>query len=383
MTSKTIISYLESLEIDEVYLYYDKPIFFSCRDSLGHIFLVLLVQDDEQDVWIYLEISERRYLFMRTGGIDLFSIFGEPESGFIYLVETSQEQSITNYNIVSAEEIKREWLPEPGEYMHVETPLSKEPIKQVAIQTLREIIRLKFNFHRYQRMEAPAKILGEIISTFQSTLNDIGLALSNQLAPMLVVGFNPGSFEVEFQSENQVNLLDESFTGMAMDEMISLMRLVDDLPALKDRLSKLSIDAAEQYLEFLKTIAPEIKRTNIEWQSPLKGYGGTATLSDIEVSQMISAIEMSEISETRIYEFVGRLRALNLNTRYFLLRSEDGIEYSGYISKDIIDSKIIQKAQLNRSYDAVIEEKDELKAATGKISTQVRLVKLDDIENRI
>lgn len=381
MTNDSIISYLNSLQIDETYLYYDKPVFFSCRDSLGQHFLVLLIQDDEKEIWIYIAISDRRFSFMRSGEIDLFSVFGEPESGFIYLVETDELQSITNYNIIPSDEIREEWLPDPGEFLKIEMPISKEPLKQVAIQTLRESIRLKFNFHHYQGLKAPADTLGEIISAFQETVDSIGLVLANQLAPLLVVGFNPGSFEIEFQSEEQVNLLGESFSGMAMHEVVNLMNLADDLPALNERLSELSIDAAEQYLKFLKIIAPEVKQTQLDWQSPIEGYGGTASINEIEVQYMIAAIEMSEISESRTHEVRGRLRALNLNTRYFLLLSEDGLDYSGLISKDIIESRIIQRAQLNRLYEAVIIEEDQLKAGTGKISTKVRLVKLNDIKS--
>jgi hypothetical protein len=61
------LSEIQKAEIVEVYIHYDRPLLFSCRDKVGQKYISVLVEedDDENETWLYVPVSQRRFEMLR------------------------------------------------------------------------------------------------------------------------------------------------------------------------------------------------------------------------------------------------------------------------------------------------------------------------------
>lgn len=72
MNDRTLFPELGALEVFEVYEFYDEPVLFAARNGRDELFLVTLAEDDSaRRSWLYAPMSRRRFLEVRSGGIDL------------------------------------------------------------------------------------------------------------------------------------------------------------------------------------------------------------------------------------------------------------------------------------------------------------------------
>lgn len=108
---------LGELEIEEIYEFYDFPRLFSCKNRLGHFYLVISIEDlDDGWKWLYVPVSESRLQKIRLGEITLRDSFKNAEENLIYSVLLYTDASIPpEVKTVSCEKIPEQWLPEKGE----------------------------------------------------------------------------------------------------------------------------------------------------------------------------------------------------------------------------------------------------------------------------
>lgn len=119
------ISDLGSLEIIEIYDYYDQPILFACKNAAGHLYLVVAADEDEQhETWLYMEISVERLNLIRSGAIDLHDAFVYPESDCLFQVRFPYDNSTSpQIESIEANQVPKDMLPTPGESLNLETEM--------------------------------------------------------------------------------------------------------------------------------------------------------------------------------------------------------------------------------------------------------------------
>ena len=61
------------LETLEIYVYYDEPVLFSCKNSAGEKFLAVALEEG----WGYIPISEEALTDIKSGNVDLLSAIVE------------------------------------------------------------------------------------------------------------------------------------------------------------------------------------------------------------------------------------------------------------------------------------------------------------------
>lgn len=75
--------------IDEVFIYYDRPILFTYHDGFGIRWLVQLEdEDDYTETWMLVAVRDARMALIRNGEIDLHDAFSEAETGHVFLRTT-------------------------------------------------------------------------------------------------------------------------------------------------------------------------------------------------------------------------------------------------------------------------------------------------------
>ncbi len=117
------ISELGKLEIIEIYDYYDQPILFACKNTTGHLHLVVAADEDEQhETWLYVEVSLERLNLIRSGAIDLHDAFANPENHCLFQVRFPYDNpTLPQIESIEANQIPQDMLPTPGERLDLET----------------------------------------------------------------------------------------------------------------------------------------------------------------------------------------------------------------------------------------------------------------------
>ena len=116
------IPYLGIHKVVENYVHNDDPALFSCKDSAGHLYLVIVGENDEYKTWIRVGISKERFNLIRSGGIDLRNAFTEAENGILFQVRIPQDDpKKPSLEVIQPNQISEDILPLPGERLGLKT----------------------------------------------------------------------------------------------------------------------------------------------------------------------------------------------------------------------------------------------------------------------
>jgi hypothetical protein len=370
------LSEIQKAEIVEVYIHYDRPLLFSCRDKVGQKYISVLVEedDDENETWLYVPVSQRRFEMLRSGGIDLHTAFSASETGYAYVVKVPAE-GVGTLDYILNEEITAEWLPDKDARLNLETHTLPEKKVVSAANSLRDHISLKFDFYEYKRSEAPAYRLGEILCNFQETVDDV-VALP---APLRVVAVGPGSFEIELEAETQINLLRESRVGEGIQKLLEIIKLVDDDDKLAEAIKKLNPEAAKSVGDLAKSLTGVVRSTEITWDSPVEGLGGTTKINSAQASKIYQEVSRKPPPKDKIITVTGILTGLNIDSKRFRLISKSGI-YDGRIQTGSLIDPNIRYAKISNNYLATIQERIYENRDDSPPTVLYYLVRLDPIE---
>ena len=128
MVNTLNIPSLGKLEIIETYAYYDEPILFSCQNALGHIYLVVAADENDQyETWLYARVTIERLNLIRCGKIDLHNAFADSEDGSLLQIGFPYgDQTEPKIESVQSNQISEDMLPIPGECLDFETDILPE-----------------------------------------------------------------------------------------------------------------------------------------------------------------------------------------------------------------------------------------------------------------
>ncbi len=110
------------LQIVETYAFYDEPVLFSCQNTLDRLYIVVAAdENDQNETWLYAEVSTERLNLIRSGSIDLHDAFAYTEDGSVFQVRFPYDD-LTEPIIesVQSNQISKDMLPLPGECLDFE-----------------------------------------------------------------------------------------------------------------------------------------------------------------------------------------------------------------------------------------------------------------------
>ena len=113
---------LGKLEIVEIYEYYDQPVLYSCKNAMGHFYLVVAADEDDQYLtWLCAAVSTERLNRIRSGKVDLHDAFAHPESAYAIQVKVPyNENASVQVDFIQSNLIPEDMLPVPGECLDLE-----------------------------------------------------------------------------------------------------------------------------------------------------------------------------------------------------------------------------------------------------------------------
>lgn len=146
MSLLPVSQFIGTLTIIEIYVEYNGPKLFSCRNEVGQTFLALWVdEEDDYDLWLYIAISIKKLNSIRQGHTDLHQAFLYPENKHIYEIKIpfSDKQDV-KFQKIKSDLIDIDCLPLEETFIKIdsndlETSYSTE-IADMALEKSREIV---------------------------------------------------------------------------------------------------------------------------------------------------------------------------------------------------------------------------------------------------
>jgi hypothetical protein len=127
---------LKNIIVDETFIYYDGPKFYSFHTHVGQKFLALCVNENtNRDEWLYIEISDNRYEEMLQNQKSLYEIFKHTENGLAYMVTHKKSGEVISEEILS-EKIDDSNLPAKGYFFNNIGLQSNESIEDYSNQVV-------------------------------------------------------------------------------------------------------------------------------------------------------------------------------------------------------------------------------------------------------
>jgi len=117
----TILGTLECLEVFE---YFDIPILFLCKNTVGTMYLAICTHDDvETYEWIYLAVSNDRLSAILSKHITLYDAIVNPENECLFKVESDYD-GVSTVNYILPGSLQADDLPDKDAFIGYTTPLN-------------------------------------------------------------------------------------------------------------------------------------------------------------------------------------------------------------------------------------------------------------------
>jgi hypothetical protein len=387
---------LGSLQLVETYEFYDKPLLFVCQNTTGHLFLAVLVdENDVGETWIYAPISTKRLEQVRAGIVDLHDAFAQAENGHVYEVIVPHNSSDdVQVAFLPVDRLTDDILPLQGERLSLNTQTlptvaPSTELRSRAVQSRREHITLRLTLPDQKLTEAPAELLGEVLLRFQELLKAVSTSLSeavgarrtgHTLPQVNVQGFAHSSFAVELVSDTSVDLFGESEVGRTLEQVLDLFEIDNDPDRLKQKITELKLRVAVGYAMFLKALGTNVSNTTIDWASPKHDNIRSTTMTLRQVRETIETIEKTELQPPESVVISGTLIGANLRSKTFeisAIERQKRRKYSGRIDDNSLRS--VRGSALGQDYRTTLIQTVVINYATGQVDPKYTLVSLENL----
>ncbi len=371
---------LGRLEIVEIYEYYDQPVLYSCKNAAGHFYLVVAAAEDAQFLtWLCVAVSTKRLNLIRSGKIDLHDAFADSENPYAIQVKVPyEEHASVQTDFIESNQIPADMLPIPGECLDFETeilPVLSDP-EEIAKLRKQESLNLILNFAVGSKTQAPIAILSNIFGKLQTVINTIGMICFNSTQiteeirnsmQISLLQVSRGSFNIHLASPEvtQLNLFDNSDCGDAIEKFFELLKAKNNEEKLKELLGQLKLRATKDYANFLQSLNESVIDTEFKWISPNPNRGGTASLSNSQMQEVIEILEKFQEETPTKFTITGILIAASLRTNRFEIKTTEKT-YTGDIADEVFET--VENVTLNQQYTAEIQEITERSEATDELT---------------
>lgn len=113
------------LRMIEVYVYYDGPRLFSCRNAAGTYFFGLFVDEDAaSETFLFAPASPERWASVRAGNLPLAAAFRQPEdNGVFRQVLALDADPSARVDWLPVEDVPEDWYPEESARLSIPTAI--------------------------------------------------------------------------------------------------------------------------------------------------------------------------------------------------------------------------------------------------------------------
>jgi hypothetical protein len=103
---------LGTIALIEIYIYYDRPCFFSCLNAEGKYFLALWIDETlKSDRWLYAPVAKAVLNNIQAPDFNFRSAFQDAAGDRVFDVEVFNDGRSSNVTILNCSELLDELLP--------------------------------------------------------------------------------------------------------------------------------------------------------------------------------------------------------------------------------------------------------------------------------
>ncbi|UYH56121.1 hypothetical protein N6L26_06095 [Qipengyuania sp. SS22] len=412
-----------SLAISEVLIDYDGPQLFVAKNAAGAIFLGLHCPPTEKgDTWLFARTSRHRISQVATGKISLRSAMTSYARGDLAIAISYEED--WHHWFEAPENVPDTYLPDPDSYVrHTSVPeLYKLPIAAsdnnddfdlpVSVEQdmwefdPQTVAYLKENqtplyvvARRRQRLVAdiilsdgdarhdvPLPELSKILLSLQKTVDSLAApivdddwrpsAASKAGTRLDAIATFPSSFGLRIEA-HQGALADEGAGALAFQRLIDLLSSVRDFDAVRSSFTYHSKSTKLQFGKLVEYLAKSGNSIRISASTGLSEGIDTTFVTHDDLYALSAKIHEINESDFDDIELLGRLKAVSLKTKFFLIENEDE-SISGRIDEDLLPK--ISGMAIDEHYLAQVRLHHSVQELTGEITTKAILMDLRETE---
>lgn len=349
---------LTGLDPVEVFDFYDGPRFYSCRDSVGQLYVVYWVDEDPEGAsWLYLRVSPERYTSLKQGNVSIAYALSHPEEGTAFVVRTLGSETSPSVTEVQPKDIDSDWLPPEFERLNLSSGLLPEKTVSAvdaARRGNRQVFDLAFQ-KANNTYEMGCGKLGRILEAVQSMMFSLACPPDRDVRripeevkadnEIFVTGLFASSFGIRLQTSG-FDLFGNESSSNAIQQ---LTHLIEALPA-PDRLSsdlhELNVLSRSRFKHLLRMMIEAEVSVTADWGSPLgQGTRSRATLS--EISNALRRLELTDDATTQVVDRSGRLVGVDVQNSFFALVIEGGDVLKGTLATAVVQQRFEIPSQVN------------------------------------
>ena len=262
------------LSLDEVFVRYDGPRLFTCRNESGQTFLVVFADETEDtEAFLYAPVSPFRWAAVRSGQLPLRRVFERPLDNHVFLVRSNIKTGETTCQRLLSSQISTEWLPSESARLQLPTTtkhaFTSDELGRRAASAERSHAAFELDAGSL-RTEYPLRSLGLVMVALQDVLETVGQVVRNERinrgavssgimteAALDFVDVEAASFVliVAPATSGQLQLFESPLVRESVRYMMDLMAIGDEPDRLREALTKMHSRAVSKYRNLLEEIA--------------------------------------------------------------------------------------------------------------------------------
>ncbi len=324
------LEYLGKVWIDDIYVWYDEPLLFRCRNRFNHLFVVNCIDSTPSTAeYLFLPISKERLLRAENDEIDAFTVFTEPEDDVLWYVEHDYQSKNSTISTMAHKDLTQDILPLPGHFLKdlKEKVIDdrKDEMVETARSERRDILDISFELLDRHEHELPAKALGNSIKELQNLIYSMAEPKkeNTQFSKHTVDHFTynvtdvyAASFGVRLKTNILADLSGENMSSEIVNDLFELFEIKADQEQMEVLLEHYGPNVSYRYKKTLTTFAGNKLGFKAYHATPSLTYKSTGmTISEIRQSIDVLNSKISINEEPR--ELIGKLVAIDIKSRNF------------------------------------------------------------------
>lgn len=332
-----------SISIERILDYCDVPQLFIGSDMIGNRYLCLLFDDENEPLFLGIQISLNKLSSFLSGSEDLRDLFDNPElKNDYYVIKYNNDNSLVLNKQQS--EITEEMLPAKG-YYFVDKEEDVSIIKEV-LDKKHPIIHLGFIDSRNSH-SIPVSTLAALTTQYQSMVANCYKKLSGSHKrsdyKLNVFAYSAASFNVHMYAESELDIFGFSnidYTLKTLDKLFRSSNEEEFMLAIKP----LRGHTVKNYKNFIKELIDNEISVKYKWASSI--CNGDIVKNQINLRELrfmhdllIKSSELESVSK----EFEGVMIAANTKSGKWTLIDDNKKQISGESEDTSILNGVILK----------------------------------------
>lgn len=344
----------KALNISQILVYYDLPELFLAKDIIETKYISLLVDIiEDEPLYIATPVSNYRIAAFINGGIDLRTIFVEPEIVEFYTVRGVDIDNLLAEKI-DYSELPEEFLPSPDFY-YQKDEVENETIKSEVVEKENAIVHLALS-DSHDNMSIEADDLGDFIKLYQTLVYYIykkelaerhikqkrALAAAENYK-LRAFASSQSSFNIHLYSTSNKDLFGNCAIEYALSKIDKITGQFESEEQLVEALRTIKGHAIGSFKKILYKIIKENITLKYKWFAPNQESVNFRKINKETAERFYSILQQREdlIEESR--EFIGYFKQADVSRgNWRISNEEDQKQYSGSSSGNLLEGVTLE-----------------------------------------